>query len=79
MTPNCSVLYTVTFLCQVVQEEKTEREEAKKKREQAVLLESQKGQPVNDSELMNRMFGFLDEEGAPGDGRTTDAFGKLFC
>lgn len=57
-------------------EEKQEREEAKKKREQAEKLESQKGKEVSDTELMNKMFDFLEDENGSSDGRTTDAFGE---
>ena len=76
------MLYPCVLTCclpfQAAEEEKLEREEAKRKREQAVLLESRRGQEVNENDLMNNMFGFLDDENAPTDGRTTDAFGEMF-
>lgn len=60
----------------MIEEEKQEREDAKRKREEADALEAKRGEDVSDTDLMNKMFGFLDEEGQGTDGRTTDAFGK---
>lgn len=60
---------------QVIEEEKREREEAKKRREQAEQLESQRGKDVSDTELMNKMFDFLEDENSGVDSRTTEAFG----
>lgn len=73
MMPLCN-----TFILQVIEQELKEREEAKQKREQAALLESRKGEDVSDTDLMNKMFDFLDEdEGSQPDGRTTDVYGGV--
>ena len=76
-TPSPSPLYVFSLVVQVIEEERQEREEAKKRREEADALEANRGQDVSDTDLMNKMFGFLDDENQGGDGRTTDAFGEF--
>ena len=75
-TPSLNPLYVFCLAVQVIEEERQEREEAKKRREEADALEANRGQDVSDTDLMNKMFGFLDDENQGGDGRTTDAFGE---
>lgn len=65
---------------QVIEEERREREEAKRIREQAEILESQRGKDVSDSELMNKMFDFLEDENSStaDGGKQTDAYGMFY-
>lgn len=63
MTNKCTTLRFKERLAQLAKEdaelEKKEKEEARKKKEMVEQMERNRLEPVNDSDMVDKMFGFL--------------------